>query len=195
LNIRKPRGQLTPHACQSLEHAWIVACRHGRPLNRLVSIKPGGDLSPLCHVELVDRTWNKLGGWSRYHSGGEFFCVLVREKEPANREHFHVLIHVPKGKLDLFEETIPRWFGPSGADIDIRPANQALRRTPGGKIRSMLGYLTKQRSPQAAWRSGYSRQRGAPVLGKRYRITRNLLPNKVAAATPANGNVRVQRAA
>jgi hypothetical protein len=174
MNIRRFRKSLAPRDCRELEHAWVEAARRGHPLNRMVTIRPCGDLTPFDHARLVDRTWNKLGGWSRYHGGG-FFCLLVREKHSGSQEHFHVLIHVPDDKCAVFAAAVARWFPPHNADIDIRPADQTERWNPSGKIRSAIGYLTKQRSPQAAWRTPYSRQAGGPVLGKRYRITRNLL--------------------
>jgi hypothetical protein len=80
MNYRKPRGELTPTECKQLHHAWVEAALLGRPLNRLLTVKPGGDLSPPDHAARVAWTWNKLGGWSRYHGGG-FYCLLVREKE------------------------------------------------------------------------------------------------------------------
>jgi hypothetical protein len=181
VNIRKLSRALTRTQCGVLEHAWYEARRLGRPLNQMLTIKPLGDLSPLAHAELVDRTCNKLGGWCRYHAG-EFCCVLTREKEIGGSEHFHALIHVPPRKAELFERTVRRWFGET-ADIDVRPCDQRVYETSFGKIRSAIGYLTKHRSPQAAWKTRYSRYRGVDrVLGKRYRITRNLLP--VAAVTP-----------
>src|SRR5262249_17443712 len=180
MNIRRSWKALTPRHCRELKHAWIEAARLDRPLNRMVTVRPLGDLTPLDHAQLVDRTWNKLGGWSRYHGGG-FFCLLVREKQRGAQEHFHLLIHVPNNKSAVFAAAISRWFPPHEADIDIRPAHQGVSWTPANKIRSAIGSLTKQRSPRAAWRTPYSRQAGGPVLGKRYRITRNLLA--VAAVT------------
>jgi hypothetical protein len=67
MNLRRSRKALTSCQCRKLEHAWIEAARQGRPLNRMATIRPLGDLTPLDHARLVDRTWNKLGGWSRYH--------------------------------------------------------------------------------------------------------------------------------
>ena len=183
MNIRKPRKALTPHQCRELEHTWIEAARRGRPLNRMVTVRPLGALAPLDHAKLVDQTWNKLGVWSRYHGSG-FFCILVREKQASSHEHFHVLIHVPSGKSAVFAKALARWFPPHEADIDIRPAHQRVSWTSANKVRSAIGYLTKQRSPQAAWRTAYSRQRGDWVLGKRYRITRNLLSYAAAAIAP-----------
>jgi hypothetical protein len=185
MNYRKLRGGLTPTECKALEHAWIEAARLGRPLNRLLTVKPGGDLSPLDHAQLVDRTCNKLGGWSRYHGGG-FYCLLVREKEPGGREHFHALIHVPPGKTDQFGRTFRGWFAEID-DIDIRPADQTVRWTSFGKLRSIIGYLTKQRSPQAAWGTAYSRRRGDRVLGKRARISMTLrspMPISISVVKP-----------
>jgi hypothetical protein len=176
MNCRKERGELAPHECKTLSHAWIEAARLGRPLNRFLTMKTGGDLSPLDHVELVDRTWNKLGGWSRYHSGG-FYCLLVREKERGGAEHFHVLIHVPPSKASLFDRTVRGWFDEID-DIDIRPAHQRVTTMGGGKRGSALGYVTKQRTTQAAHRTSFLRRskdrRGDYVLGKRARISMTL---------------------
>jgi hypothetical protein len=118
MNFRKERGGLTPDECKRCEHAWIEAARLDRPLNRFLSVKAGGGLSPLDHAQLVDRTWNKLGSWSRYHGDG-FYCVLVREKERGGSKHFHVLIHVPRAKADLFEQqTVRGWFDEDGRHQD-----------------------------------------------------------------------------
>jgi hypothetical protein len=147
-------------------------------------VKAGGDLSPLDHAKLVDRTWNKLGGWSRYHGGG-FYCLLVREKERGGPEHFHILIHVPPSKASLFDRTFRAWFDKFD-DIDIRPADQSVRRA-SSKLQSIIGYLTKQRSPQA-WGTAYLRRRADRVLGKRARISRTLLPSYVPP-TPISTSV------
>ena len=182
MNYRKQRGDLGPMECKALHHAWIEAARQGRPLNRFLSVKAGGDLTPLDHVQLVDRIWNKLGGWARYHGGG-FYCLLVREKERGGPEHFHILIHVPPSKAGLFDRRVLGWFAEID-DIDIRPADQSVRWTSSGKLRSIIGYLTKQRSPQAAWGTAYSRRRADRVLGKRARISRTLLLPPMRLSTP-----------
>jgi hypothetical protein len=192
MNRRKIRGELGPDECKLLEHAWIEAPRLDRPLNRMVTVKPiGGDLSPRDHANRVDWFWNKLGGWSRYHVGG-FFCLLVREKEPGGREHFHVLIHVPPVEAILFDKIVRGWFDETD-DIDIKAANQSVRWTSSGKIRSAIGYLTKQRTPQATWKTHYSRRRGDPVLGKRARISRTLLPPPKRLSTPVPVAVPLQQ--
>jgi hypothetical protein len=153
------------------------------PTAQLVAdVKPGGDLSPLKHADLVDRIWNKLGGWSRYHGVG-FYCLLVREKERYGSEHFHVLIHVPRSEASLFDRAVRGWFAEID-DIDIRSADQSVRWTSYGKLRSIIGYLTKQRSPQAAWGTAYSRRRADRVLGKRARISRTLLLPPMRLSTP-----------
>jgi hypothetical protein len=186
MNTRKMRGELAPAACKALEHAWIEAARLSRPLNRFVTVRAASDRSPLEQAELIDRTWNKLGGWSRYHVGG-FWCLLVREKEPGGSEHFHVLIHVPALKAGLFNRAVSSWFD-GDADVDIRSAHQGVWRTRAGKIRSIIGYLTKQRSPQATYKTAYSRQRGDRILGKRARISWSLLL-RPGAPTLVSGEV------
>src|SRR5262249_30624203 len=136
---------------------WLLRRqRRDRPLNRVVTVRPLCAPPPLDHAQLVDQNLNKLGGWSRYHRSGVFF-ILVREKQASSQEHFHVLIHVPTGKSAVFAAAVARWFPPHEADIDIRPAHQRVSWTSANKVRSAIGYLTKQRSPQAAWRTPYSR--------------------------------------
>jgi hypothetical protein len=138
----------------------------------MLTVRPSGDLSRLDHAKLVDRVWNKLGGWSRYHGDG-FYCVLTREKKPSGQEHFHALIHVPPDKAGKFDKTVKGWFG-ADDDINIEPADHRVTEMRGGKCGSAIGYLTKQRTPQAAWKTPYRRERGDFVLGKRARISNTL---------------------
>jgi hypothetical protein len=49
-----------------------------------------------------------------------------------------------------------------------------------GYKRGMIFYMTKQRSPQAAWMRGVTRRRGGPALGKRAGVTTNLTAKAIA---------------
>ena len=168
----------------------------GHPLNAMITIRPRGELTPLEHAELVAKFWNRLGVWSRRitQSNGRrrpsFHCVLVREAEPnpdrtrpGLGEHFHALLHVPAGCFGLLKETVARWH--PGDDVHVQPAHQRVDQTPSGKIKSAIGYLTKQRTPQAWWGTNYRRKAGGIVVGKRFRITANLRANaSVVVALP-----------
>lgn len=74
--------------------------------------------------------------------------------------------------LTSLRYALTRWFPEPGAALAI-PAYQTVTYTPSGKIRSALGHITKERTPQAAWPKWQYRP-GSPVLGKRYRISANL---------------------
>jgi hypothetical protein len=107
---------------------------------------------------------------------------LVREaahngKGHGLNEHWHALVHVPPGRLASLKTAVARWY--PNDDTEVRPAHQGVGRTPSGKIKSAIGYLTKQRTPQACWHTLYRRQRGGLVLGKRFRITANLRAKSV----------------
>jgi hypothetical protein len=92
MNRRKENGPLTAPQCKTLNHAWYQAKREGFPLNALLSIRPG-NRTPLEHAQLVDKFWNKLGGWSRRHTPtGTFHAILTRETIPV--DNFHALMHV-----------------------------------------------------------------------------------------------------
>ena len=98
----------------------------------------------------------------------------MRETVPS--EHFHILMHVHgSANLTLLRYALTRWF-PEPGEVDVRRANQTIGYTPLGKIKSALGYITKERTPQAAWPKWQYRP-GRPVLGKRYRISANLRAN------------------
>lgn len=177
MNHRRFTGDLKPPQCKRLVHAWHTAARFGRPLNRFISIRPATQGSPIENAILVEKFWDKLGGWCRYNAGG-FWCVLTREAafngiSYGLNEHFHVLVFVPRRKYAQFETVIGRWF-PGTFEADVRAANQNQRWNENGKIRSAIGYLTKQRTPQATYRTVFSRQRGGLVLGKRYKISNTL---------------------
>jgi hypothetical protein len=171
MNRRKPNGPLKPDDCRALNHAWHQAAKDGYPLNALISIRPAENLTPLQYAQLVGKTWNRLGVWSRRH-GGTFHAVLVRETVPCN--NFHLLMHLDSNaNLSLLRYAMARWFPESG-QVDIRRAYQQVSYTPSGKIKSAFGYITKERTPQAAWPRWQYRRGGTVVLGKRYKITANL---------------------
>lgn len=182
MNYRKERKRLGPHECQALQHAWHQAAKDGYPLNALVSIRPpDGYLSPIEHADLVAKSWNQFGIWSRRHTSAKtFHAILVRETVPS--EHFHLLMHVEgNANLTLLRHALARWF-PNG-EANVTRANQNVSFTPSGKIRSALGYITKERTPQAAWPKWQYRP-GGPVLGKRYRISANLRARPITIAVP-----------
>jgi hypothetical protein len=91
-----------------------------------------------------------------------------------NREHVHLLVHVPRTLWDSFQSAVLCWWPVENA-ADVRPVKGVQR---------VVRYLSKQLSPQAhfAVRRRIGRQRAcprtaarvAPVLGRRFGMTRNL---------------------
>jgi len=144
----------------------------------MLSIRPQ-DRTPLEHAELVNKTWNSLGVWSRRHTRTKtFHAILVRETKGG--EHFHVLMHISgNANLTRLRYALARWF-PNG-EAHVTRAHQGIGFTPSGKIRSALGYISKERTPQAAWPKWQYRP-GGPVLGKRYRISANLRAKPITLA-------------
>jgi hypothetical protein len=171
MNLRKDHGPLQPKECRALEHAWHQAAKDGFPLNTLLTIRPTENRTPFERAELIDKIWNQLGGWSRRHTpSNTFHAILTRETKGS--EHFHVLMHVSgNANLTRLRYALARWF-PNG-EAHVTRAHYGVGFTPSRKIKSALGYITKERSPQAAWPKWQYRA-GGPVLGKRYRISANL---------------------
>jgi hypothetical protein len=184
MNLRKEHGPLQPQQCKALNHAWTQAQQDGFPLNIMLSIRPE-NRTPLEHAELVNKSWNRLGVWSRRNTPtNTFHAILARETKGG--EHFHVLMHVSgSANLTRLRYALAWWF-PNG-EAHVRRANYAVSYTASGKIKSALGYITKERTPQAAWGAGrllWQFRSGGPVLGKRYRISANLRGKPIALAVP-----------
>ena len=184
MHLKSKQGALKPAHCKALQHAWVQAAQDGYPLNAFISIRSVGDLlSPFDHVARLNKFWNCLGVWSRrttLRAYGEktFHCILTREAAPNGKkfgvgEHFHALVHVPAGRLDSLRDAITRWH-PAPGEAVIKAAKYDVNWSSQGKIRSALGYITKQRTPQAAWCTNYAYKPGGIVLGKRFRLTANL---------------------
>ena len=154
VNRRKPQGELNPGQCKALQHAWVQALNNGYLLNAFITIRPP-NLTPDEHVEFVNKFWNRLANWSRRRT--TFHCILVREAAPNGKnfgvgEHFHALVHVPPRHFNSLKIAVATWY-PEPGDAFVKRADHRIRHTPQGKIRSSLGYLTKQRSPQAWYRT------------------------------------------
>jgi hypothetical protein len=95
----------------------------------------------------------------------------------------------------LFDKTIRGWFDEID-DINIKAANQrTFPLNVPGKLGSALGYISKQRTPQAAYRTIFLRRRGDFVLGKRARISRTLLVWPTPVVLPIAAPVQPSEAA
>jgi hypothetical protein len=180
---------------KAIDEAWWFAKAIGLPLNRFLSIRPHGiDGVPAeDRSNLWSRYRNKLAQFAR-DNGFAFACIWSRESEPmtGNKEHLHVLMHVPPKLQKRFDAMIRRWSdaldlqkdregggGSNSAAIDCRPANYRTHRTRSWKKRNVVTYITKN-SPQAAWTKERSFQKGGPIVGKRTGMTRILDQNCIA---------------
>lgn len=172
---------------KAIDQAWMFARSIGLPLNRFLSVRiPGIDnVPPERRSALWSRYRNRLAQFARDNRFA-FACVWSRESEPGsgNKEHMHVVMHVPPKLQDQFDAMIDRWSralddehgsggGSNSAAIDCRPSTYRTRRSSSGKKRNVITYITKN-SPQAAWTKERSFQKGGPIVGKRCGMTRNL---------------------
>jgi hypothetical protein len=176
VNRRKPSHALKPQDVRELSEAAHAADFLGQPFTALVTIH-FGKLMP-CPADpgayLRRDVINRLGIWCR-RRGFAWTALWVRENFVGpNHEHVHLLMHLPRSMQASFEAAVRRWW-PEQVAADVRhlyDSKQAVR------------YLSKQLSPQArfAFRGAIRREakcrytgtRVAPVLGRRFGMTRNL---------------------
>jgi hypothetical protein len=176
MNHRKHSRALEPRDVRLLSEAMHAAERMGRPLTALITIHFGRiALPPADPGKYLRRAViSRLGVWLRRRSI-PWVALWVRENFVGpNREHVHLLMHVPPGAWGEFRAALQRWW-PEPNAVDIRRVHD---------VTGALRYLSKQLSPQAHFavrrrirrqsQCGRTGARVAPVLGRRFGMTRSL---------------------
>jgi hypothetical protein len=142
----------------------------------MITVHPGCLASPPVNTAMFFRrrvvAW--LSDWfARQHHA--WTAVWVREAySGVDREHLHMLVHVPKKLKSKLERALARRWSDPGV-VDIRPVHNL----PGA-----VSYLTKQMTAEASAALDHClrhevecRHSGAPVanvLGRRMSMTKNL---------------------
>jgi hypothetical protein len=187
---RRVSRSISSQAVRQLEAAWYFARDIGHPMNRFVTIRPHDfdDQSPVERIGTWQRWRNKLAQFAR-DNGFAFTSIWTRESDPlsGNKEHLHLLMHVPRARLRQFDYLLEDWS--SGSDeIDNEPATYVTRVTASGRHKNVFNYMTKN-SPQAAYKRKRYFRSGGPILGKRYGTTGNIA-GKARAKAEVRGGLR-----
>jgi hypothetical protein len=185
---RRITRQLTLPQVRDLKSAWHHALSIGRPVNRLITIRPHdiNDQNPEQRIETWSSWRNKLAQFARDNSF-EFTCLWTREskRNTAQDEHLHVLMHVPQPLQKRFDKVVEAWC--DGTDeIDVRVCSYQIRRNQKGGEKSVLTYIAKN-SPQAGRYLNHTIQLGGPIFGKRYGLSSNLTARARARHEVARG--------
>lgn len=176
MNQRRLHKAIGPREVRILRNAVYEASRHGHPLNVTLTLHPGmfkeppSDPGQYFHAEL-----KKIGNWFR-RKVGPWWALWVRENyDGANREHLHLLVHVPPQLRSDFVRAVARWWPQPKVAVadDVDDPQKAL------------AYMLKQMTPQAHFalrrlvrretHSRHDRAKVGAVLGKRTGLTRPLL--------------------
>jgi hypothetical protein len=195
LNRRKPTKGLNTNQVKELNAAWYHAARLGFHLNLIVTFRPLtiDDMTESERCKCFAALRNKLGVYARC-CGFPATFAWSREVHPdGTGEHMHVLIHVPTRRRLHFEDTVIRWLPEPGA-VDVRVAHYRTRLSASGKRLNVIGYISKQMTPQAWYNRGLIRKPGGSVLGKRAGVSANLTWKAIAAwkrdtAAPPNTTI------
>jgi hypothetical protein len=183
MNHRKPVRGLKPQDVRDLSEAEGHASRLGYDLRTTINVSPWLlDEYPADLRLFFDDFMNKLRIWCVRHFG--FYAIAVRENFEGNqREHFHVLLHVPARERAALEAAVRRWLPGAPEVVTIGKANFKPNRF-GQSTNQALTYMLKQMTTQAWAALGRKvrRQRTcsktgalvAPVMGKRHYVSRSL---------------------
>jgi hypothetical protein len=205
MNQRRLCNALDHRAVRELNEAVHFAEKRGKPLNTTITI----------HPKLLDDYPADLGRWVSdftnklrilcQRAGFDYFAVWVRENyEGDRREHLHLMLYVPEREKAALEESVRRWL--PGRDEVVKLREPEFRKDRYGRhTNKALTYMLKQMTPQAwfALKGRVFREKKcrethapvAPVLGRRFGISRSLNRNTRAAfwtrpaTTPARNSV------
>jgi hypothetical protein len=176
MNRRTDRGPLTALEVRRLRRAEAEAARVGTPLNAFLTLHPFMLAeSPLDTGMFFRRkviAWT--GEWFA-KNGHKWAAIYTRENyHGVNREHLHVVLHVPPGLYRQLERALTRRWAEPGV-VELKRCHDR---------RGLFRYLVKQSvvTQQEAWeldisperRSRYTGEPVAPVFGRRCGMTANL---------------------
>ena len=184
MNRRKVSRGLDTVQVRSMYDAWCRTFKAGRPLNRMLTVRPIDidSLTQAARCDLFAAIRNKLGVYARAHGFRAAFIWSREINKDGTGEHMHVLMFVPARWQADFDDLLPGWF-PGPQEMDVRPAGQRSRHTHEGKTLSAINYICKQLTPQAAYGRGIIRKAGGSITGKRGGMTQDLkLPSPPALA-------------
>jgi hypothetical protein len=176
MNRRTDRGPLTALDVRRLRRAEAEAARAGTPLNAFLTLHPfwlaESPSDPGMFFRRKVIAW--LGDWfaKKRH---KWAAIYTRENyRGANREHLHVVLHVPPGLYRRLERALKRRWGEPGA-AELKRCHER---------RGLFRYLVKQSAvtPQEASeldvlperKSRHTGEPVAPVFGRRCGMTANL---------------------
>jgi hypothetical protein len=184
MNARKLKKRIEHTEIRDLSEAVHEASRRGRSLNALITIHPGFMTDRPDDLGLFFRraARNYIAIWLR-RRGHPFWAIWVRENyEDENREHLHLMSHIPNGMQDELAMAMATWW-PGSRATNIKPIWDDEQRETFGYIGKQLSskaqYVTRPKSggwPAIRYEK-VSRRTGdpvAPVLGKKCGITNDL---------------------
>lgn len=175
MNQRRLHRAIGPCEVRILRSAVYEASRHGHPLNVMLTLHPGMLKGPPSDPgRYFQAALKKMGNWFR-RKVGPWWALWVRENyDAANREHLHLLIHVPPRLRSEFMKAVTRWWPQPKVAVadDVDDPQEALA--------YMLKQMTSQAHFALRWmvrretQSRHDCAKVAPVLGKRTGMTSNL---------------------
>jgi hypothetical protein len=175
MNRRRLSHSLGPREVRLLDGAAHAAAKAGLPFTVFLTVHLG--LIPEARAVAAEyirgAVVNRIGVWLRRRRV-PWIALWVRENYLGlAREHVHLLMHLPRGHRAAFRAAVRRWWPEPISDLG-----------PTYNVRGVVGYLSKQMSPQAhfAMRRRIRRERKcrrtgapvAPVLGRRLGLSRGL---------------------
>jgi len=160
---------------RQIAHIWHEAWSNRLPLNVLISVRPEGVDAMTIHAKR--KLYRRIVGNYREHARRNGYVAayieVVETLVGDTHENLHIACHVPTKLRAAFIERAFGWL-PNAAEIDARPCTRHVQWLKNGKSKSTLGYIIKNMTPQAAFKSPYLRKRGGGVWGRRWNCSHNL---------------------
>jgi hypothetical protein len=153
MNRRRLTTELSVADIKELEAALLHARIIGHPLNSLITFAPFRSCDDVPTPEMRTKEWRRLqsylGMWAKRHDF-DFTAIWVwHAAEDGRNPHVHVFAHLPKSQLRNDLQAALAKLYPDPNVIDVRAADDFLRRHSEEGYGSLFGYLIRFMSQQA----------------------------------------------
>ena len=170
MNCRRVTNFFSVDDIKELEAAEGHARRIGCRFNCLLTLAPFRDCdgvpTPETRMEAWERLHSHLSMWAK-RRGFAFTALWAwHADEDGSNPHVHVFAHLPTSRRRYDLQAALLNVYPDPGVIDVREANDFVRRHSDKGYGSVLGYLTRFRSQQAfmrsRWKGGVTTARSSP---------------------------------
>jgi len=178
-------NEITAKQVYELFQAANAAIYLGCSLNQFLTVNcTRAGFARLGVHKFITAYMKSAGNWM-YANGTKWAWVWVLENPPGGPLNWHVLLHVPEDRVELFHDLSNRWFEKAGARLDrnvldwkqigrVSRDDNPIRYVAG--LKGVLCYMMKGAEKEVCSKLWIERKNQGEIIGKRTAVAEALGP-------------------